>query len=75
MFNLVRSVWSPPPICDCCGQSMRWRDELAQPQLTVEDARFWNIDREPLVQLGLPAKGALFVARALGRAALRILLD
>ncbi len=72
--EVVGSVWGTPPACQC-GQSMTWRREVTLDRLTARTAADFEILRAPLMDLALPARGAMFVARADGKQPVYLVLD
>lgn len=67
--------WAPPPACPRCGRPMRWFEPTQRTRLTEDEAEALEIAKTPVLELGLPAAGAMFVARAAGQPPLRLLLD
>lgn len=71
----VGSVWSVGPACPRCGQAMQWTQDIQWPRLSSAQARELGIHTRTLAELGLPQDGALLIARAPGRPALRLLFQ
>ena len=69
------TIHADPPACDRCGEIMLWRAETGIHRLTAREAGDLAMLNTPLLDLGFPAAGALFVARAPHRAPLHLLLD
>ncbi len=71
----VGGAWSPSPRCARCDGPAQWELGSELSYLTYHQASELGILRRPLAELGVPASGALFVARGLaGNASLRMLL-
>ena len=71
----VGTVWAAMPECLACGRRMAWRTETQRAALTRRQAQQLGVLDRPLGELGFPGEGALFVARADGRPAVRLLLN
>lgn len=69
------SIWSAGPACARCGRDMRWTRDVLLPRFGSAQARELGILARTPAELGLPADGALLVARAPGRPALRLLFS
>lgn len=70
----VGTIWAEPPHCSRCNVPMLWRRELQLSRVNERDILLLGIDRTPLVELGLPSEGAMFVARTRGKSPIRFLL-
>jgi hypothetical protein len=70
----VGTVWATPPACPSCGGLMEWRTETQRTCLTRRQARELGVWDHPLGDLGFPDEGAMFVARAEGQPAARLVL-
>ena len=71
----VGSLWSAGPSCGRCGRRMDWMRGVQWPRINRAQARELGILADTPASLGLPADGALLVARALGRPVLRLLFE
>jgi hypothetical protein len=71
----VGTVWAAPPDCRTCGRRMTWRTETQRASLTRRQADELGALNRPLGELGFPDDGTMFVARAEGRPALRLVLN
>jgi hypothetical protein len=71
----VGTKWSAAPNCPACGGLMAWACETARDRFTLEDIREFGADGLTLWKLGLPDRGAMFVARTAGRRPLRLVLQ
>ncbi len=69
----VGTDWAVPPRCPKCSNRMQWLKEIQVAKATREQAASWGILANSLETLGVP-RGAMFVARAGGHAARRLLL-
>jgi len=65
--------WAAPPLCSVCASPTRWLQEVQIDRVRKEQVASWGILAKPLASLGVPS-GAMFVARAGNRPALRLLL-
>ncbi len=71
----VGTRWARPPRCTQCNRTMSWFGQTRYSRLKETFVEEMEIDKTPLTELGLPASGAMFVARAEGKEPLRLLLD
>lgn len=71
----VGTPWATAPACEACGEQTRWAPAPTWPRLNATQARLLGVTATPWATLGLPARGALIIARAEGRAPLRYLLS
>ena len=62
-----------PPRCNACGRPMRWLGAVQRPSVDAAFAAEAGVLHQPLARLGVP-DGAMLVARAPARPALRMLL-
>lgn len=69
----IGTRWASPPRCDC-GRPMEWACETARYRVTPEELQSLGIGNRTLLDLGLPERGAMFIARATGRPPLRLVL-
>ena len=71
----VGTRWAQGPQCANCGSPMAWAGETARDRISRADVRELGIGGRTLSELGMPERGAMFVARATGQPPLRIVLD
>jgi hypothetical protein len=69
------SQWAPPPECPRCGHSMSWRRAIQYDRVSMQLASDLGILAVPLTALGLPAQGAMLIARTANRPPVRFLLQ
>lgn len=68
------TVWAAPPICEQCGRNMIWRTESQMAALHRGQAAHLGALQNTLAELGLPATGAMFVARVAHQSPTRMVL-
>lgn len=72
--DVVGARWAPSPRCGRCGGSMQWCRESQYHRLDKAALAELEIADRPLTELGMPACGAMFVARVAGKPPLRLVL-
>ncbi len=73
--HAVGTRWATPPTCADCGIAMTWRRTAAKAALTPEEIHSLNLNDQPLAQLGLPARGAMFTVCLTDGRAMRLVLE
>lgn len=71
----VGTDWCVPPTCRACRAPMTWRRSIQNDQISREMADDLEILKRPLVEFGLPQKGAMIVARCPGKRPVRYILE
>jgi molybdopterin/thiamine biosynthesis adenylyltransferase len=66
--------WADCPQCNC-GAQMSWASETTRDRISRDDLRELGIEERTLLDLGMPRRGAMFVARATGQPPMRFVLD
>ena len=74
VIDAVGTNWAPAPMCPGCGQAMEWRTPSQLTEVARGVATRLGIGTVPLERFGLPEEGAMFVARAAEKPALRLRL-
>lgn len=72
--HAVGTAWSAPPVCRC-GGATAWRPEVLLTRVSAEQTTRLGLDETPLSELGMPGRGAMFVARGRTRDSLHLVLD
>lgn len=73
--DAVGSRWARPPCCIHCGRVMQWMVHTLRTRLCGDDIDRLAIADTPIEQLGLPASGAMIVARVPDQPPLRMVLS
>ncbi|NUQ63741.1 MAG: ThiF family adenylyltransferase [Pirellulales bacterium] len=71
----VGSLYTEPPTCGRCGRRMTWREEASLDRLSEDTAAELGVLHVPTGELGLPAHGAMFIARVPDRPPVYLVLD
>lgn len=71
----IGTRWAKAPVCVRCQGAMHWFQETRRPVLSRAEVEELTIGSATLAELGLPHRGAMFVARTPGERPLRLLLD
>jgi molybdopterin/thiamine biosynthesis adenylyltransferase len=71
----VGTAWAAAPQCPSCGNAMAWRRTILHTRITRQLAHELGILSTPLSGLGLPADGAMIVARSSDSPPIRYVLQ
>ncbi|MGA2798004.1 MAG: ThiF family adenylyltransferase [Thermoguttaceae bacterium] len=73
--DAIGTRWAEPPYCDKCHQAMNWELHTQKPSWTRLDAENAGILSRTMVELGLPAAGAMVLARKQDKPTKRIVFS